>query len=596
EEGDVVSKHDNPGDVNYLLRPNHAYITTTNGFFGTPDVCDIQLNKTYHIAMVYDGVTLKFYRNGFLMSQVAATGTLFQNAWQTRIGFYFSQFYNENFIGYINEVRIWNVARTQAQIQAYMNSALPSPATQLGLLAYYTFDDLLNKQGNPAWNGTLGGSAAINQTNPTCASFVAENDCCPVLSGTISGNSICSGSTPLLTFHSTSRGNVPLTVTYSDGISNYVQHGVRDGIPFALAVPPTVTTVYTLVSIQNAATCPPISISGQTATVSVDAGPLLQITHDTSICAGSSLPLLVSGGNTYAWSPAIYLDNPGAANPVATPVTETKFLVTASDLQLCESRDSVTLSIRPDVIFKAPADTVVCDGDPVTLKGNNDPAYWYSWSPAGSLDNAAAANPVARPTATTQYFLHIEEPLCHAQADFPLTVTVNPLPVITASSSNDIDCLTGIAQLQAGGGAVYNWTPAEALNDPGIDNPVAAIDSTTTFTVNAWDSLGCTGSAFIKVVVTDYGKASLILPNAFTPNNDGVNDCFGIRKWGNVTIKEFSIYNRWGQKVFDTRNPSECWNGTFHGEMQDSGGYVYVIKAVSFCGNITRTGTVMLIR
>ena len=97
-------------------------------------------------------------------------------------------------------------------------------------------------------------------------------------------------------------------------------------------------------------------------------------------------------------------------------------------------------------------------------------------------------------------------------------------------------------------------------------------------------------------MVTDHGKASLILPNAFTPNNDGVNDCFGIRKWGNVTIKEFSIYNRWGQKVFDTRNPSECWNGTFHGEMQDSGGYVYVIKAVSFCGNITRTGTVMLIR
>ncbi|MEO8852666.1 MAG: hypothetical protein ABI359_02750, partial [Ginsengibacter sp.] len=54
-EGDVVSKHDNPNDINYLLRPNHAAITTSNGYFVTPDIEDIQLNKTYHVAMVYDG-------------------------------------------------------------------------------------------------------------------------------------------------------------------------------------------------------------------------------------------------------------------------------------------------------------------------------------------------------------------------------------------------------------------------------------------------------------------------------------------------------------------------------------------------------------
>src|SRR6185437_1648739 len=101
--------------------------------------------------------TLKFYRDGCLMSKIAAKGDLFQNSWETRIGYYAAQLYpNENFIGYINEVRIWNVARTQAQIQTYMNSSLPNPTTQPGLLAYYTFDNLINKQGNAAWNGTLG--------------------------------------------------------------------------------------------------------------------------------------------------------------------------------------------------------------------------------------------------------------------------------------------------------------------------------------------------------------------------------------------------------------------------------------------------------
>ncbi|MEO8770786.1 MAG: LamG domain-containing protein [Ferruginibacter sp.] len=109
-EGDIVSKHNSPIDVNYLLRPNHAYITTTDGYFGTPDFCEIELNKTYHVAMVYDGTTLKFYRNGYLMSEIPATGDLVQNLWPTRIGRY-SGTYLSTFLGYINEVRIWNVAR-----------------------------------------------------------------------------------------------------------------------------------------------------------------------------------------------------------------------------------------------------------------------------------------------------------------------------------------------------------------------------------------------------------------------------------------------------------------------------------------------------
>ncbi|MEO8854637.1 MAG: LamG domain-containing protein, partial [Ginsengibacter sp.] len=140
-EGDVVSKHDNPTDINYLLRPNHGYITTDKGFFGTPDIEEIKLNTTYHVAMVYDGSTLKFYRNGCLMSQAAASGNLFQNQWDTRIGYLQSQNYTTNFIGYINEVRIWKVARTQDQIRAYMNTSLPNPTTQTGLLAYYSFDN-----------------------------------------------------------------------------------------------------------------------------------------------------------------------------------------------------------------------------------------------------------------------------------------------------------------------------------------------------------------------------------------------------------------------------------------------------------------------
>ncbi|HMC99696.1 MAG TPA: LamG-like jellyroll fold domain-containing protein, partial [Ferruginibacter sp.] len=176
-ESDLVAKHSGPSNVNYTLRPTRALITTTNGFFITPTVCDIQLNKTYHYAMTYDGATLKFYRNGFLLSQTPVTGNMVVNDLVTGIGVFSPQTLTENFIGYINEVRIWNVARTQAQLQANMFTTLPNPTTQPGLLAYYQFNSLTNLQGNAAWNGVLTGSASINVANPNCT-MVADS--CPI--------------------------------------------------------------------------------------------------------------------------------------------------------------------------------------------------------------------------------------------------------------------------------------------------------------------------------------------------------------------------------------------------------------------------------
>ena len=137
--GDLVSKHTDPSDVNYLLRPNNAEITTNNGYFCTPPICEIQLNKVYHAAMVYDGVTLKFYRNGYLMSSIPATGNLFQNNLNTRVGFYDADFFNTNFIGYMNEVRIWNTARSQAQIRSYMNTSLPNPCISISVRSVRLF-------------------------------------------------------------------------------------------------------------------------------------------------------------------------------------------------------------------------------------------------------------------------------------------------------------------------------------------------------------------------------------------------------------------------------------------------------------------------
>ena len=594
--GDIVSKHRDPVNTNYLLRPSDAEITTEDGVYHiTPPVCDIQLNKTYHVAMVYDGITLKFYRNGFLLSQVAVSGNLFQNDFLTGIGFCQYQPYVENFIGYINEVRIWNVARTQAQIQAYMNVPLPSPATQPGLLAYYTFNDLTNKQGNATWNGMLNGSAAINQTNPLCP-FVTDNDCCLPIAGTFTGNSICAGQNGLLTFHPTTPLNPPYSLSYSDAINTYSQLNVQDNVPFPVVVNPSVTTQYPLLKITDKDNCA-TNITGESATITLVPSGKFNITPDTSICMNSSAQLQVSGGLSYTWGPSDFLNDIHSPNPIASPTTPIRYYVIGRDLNNCIVEDSVMVNILPRTIFKAPPDQSVCQGMPVVLNGNNAVKNHYAWSPATYLDDPSSPAPLSTPDQDITYHLNISDPVC-AQYDsaFDIQVTVHPSPVIVAHKSNDINCSDLNAQLSASGASVYSWAPAEGLNDPNSANPVATISATTHFVVQGSSANGCYAVDSVTVIVTKTGQNPFSVPNAFTPNNDGINDCFGIRNWGDVTLEDFSIYNRWGQRVFETKNPSECWDGTFQGQKQDAGNFVYLIKANSFCGTIQKKGTLILIR
>ena len=87
------------------------------------------------------------------------------------------------------------------------------------------------------------------------------------------------------------------------------------------------------------------------------------------------------------------------------------------------------------------------------------------------------------------------------------------------------------------------------------------------------------------------------MPSAFTPNHDGHNDCFGAKYWGFITEFDFSIFNRWGECVFKTKNPGQCWDGNYKGKLQIADVYVYIIHARSFCeASVFRKGTVALIR
>lgn len=176
------------------------------------------------------------------------------------------------------------------------------------------------------------------------------------------------------------------------------------------------------------------------------------------------------------------------------------------------------------------------------------------------------------------------------------TLTALFLPNVQASSANDITCSIAASQLIATGAVSYTWSPSANLNNSGIPNPVAKPLSTTIFTVTGKDISGCTNSDTVIVKVDFAMNALYLMPNSFTPNGDGINDCFGIKNWGTVQELDFSIYNRYGERVFHTTDAGTCWNGKYKQQLQDVNVFVYIIKAKTTCGLIDRKGTVALIK
>ena len=328
--------------------------------------------------------------------------------------------------------------------------------------------------------------------------------------------------------------------------------------------------------------------------ISIKPAPIITKSDDTTICNKASVQIFVSGGNDYVWSPASSLNNATTSTPVASPILSTVYHVSITDANSCTSLDSIKITVRPPAVFSVSPDNSVCANNSQQLSASGGDSY--TWSPANSLDNPNTSDPIATPDQTTTYSVTIKENTCNNSATLSTTLTVLPPPSIQAASSNDITCKQPSSQLSASGAQDYSWSPATGLDNSAIANPVASPNVLTVYTVTGKDANGCVNSDTVSVNV-DYNKDTFYgLPNSFTPNGDGLNDCFGIKYWGQVDQLEFSIYNRWGQRVFYTTNSSVCWDGTFNGKMQNPGAFVYVVKAKTACGNIDRKGVVILIR
>ncbi|MFI5152439.1 MAG: T9SS type B sorting domain-containing protein [Chitinophagales bacterium] len=144
----------------------------------------------------------------------------------------------------------------------------------------------------------------------------------------------------------------------------------------------------------------------------------------------------------------------------------------------------------------------------------------------------------------------------------------------------------------------FNWTPAIALNDPNISNPIgvydASIDSVR-YRVRATAASGCFGETEVLVKVFKTGP-DIFVPNAFTPGAS-YNNVFRPIPVGVASLQYFRVFNRWGQLVFSTNRMGQGWDGNVNGQPQGPDSYVWMVQGTDYTGRtIARKGVMVLIR
>jgi gliding motility-associated-like protein len=353
----------------------------------------------------------------------------------------------------------------------------------------------------------------------------------------------------------------------------------------------TTTTTYTVT-----ATTPQGCSGNATATITASPLPVITAGNNTTICQNDPTTLHASGGATYSWTASDPSFHATGATVTTVPSHSTDYYVTGADANGCSAMDTVSIIVHDIPVFSlTPTDTTLCANSPLKLTASGGDQYTWQ-SASGAILGADSSINV--PTAGNGlYEVTISDHICRLTSTLSATINAIPPPQMSVTASNDINCTIGQATLEATGAYTYRWQAAPGITNLTSAYPVVSPSRTTTYYVTGRDINGCSSIDSVIVKVNDASDPSAYpVPSAFTPNNDGRNDCFGLKYWGHITKLEMSVFNRWGVRVFYTTDPQQCWDGTFNGTPQPAGGYAYQIMATTDCGVAYRKGIVILVR
>ncbi len=396
---------------------------------------------------------------------------------------------------------------------------------------------------------------------------------------------------------SCANNNGTITINANGGTPAY-QYSINNGVTYQPGNVFTNLPVgnYNSIRVRDANGC----IANASAVISLNDTMRLDLGTDSTICFGSSIVLLPQTNpqtDTFRWAPSAGLNYDTAKNPIASPNDTTKYYLVAK-WGICQRIDSITINVLHKPIANAGKDTTVCYKTNALLVGNAtnlSGTVNYLWSPPDSLNTPNAASTIARIDTTRKFTLTVTDNYgCNFSVSDSMWVYM--MPPLVVHAGNDTNAILGRPhQLLGSGGSNYVWSPAGPLNNPFIAKPLATLYNDTYFTVVVTDSIGCTASdgVFIKV----YEGPMYYVPNAFTPNGDGLNDVFRPIPVGIQSTTSFRVYNRYGELMFQTNKWLEGWDGMYKGKKALAGTYTWMIKGIDKNGKVVEmSGTVILIQ
>ncbi|MBK9012734.1 MAG: gliding motility-associated C-terminal domain-containing protein [Saprospiraceae bacterium] len=301
---------------------------------------------------------------------------------------------------------------------------------------------------------------------------------------------------------------------------------------------------------------------------------------------------LTQGANTWSTmeqSPSFVLHEPG--NALLT------LIVTAENGCMDTLQQNFPVFFIEDPLLEDSTDICIGDGDVQLNPDGAFPGATYNWSPPDNLDNPNSPNPIANPTATTTYTVSIDDAngFCHVEK----TVTIIVSPEVTVTPVLDTILQGQSVPILASydPNYTYTWSPADWLDNTNINNPISTPEQDVTYTLIVTDSNGCVVERTVVIVVLTLCEEPFVfIPTGFTPNGDGKNDQFRV-VGNNLAEVHLVVYDRWGEKVFETNDPTQGWGGTYKGKLLPPDAYGFYAEVTCFGGlTFFKKGNVTLVR
>jgi gliding motility-associated-like protein len=440
--------------------------------------------------------------------------------------------------------------------------------------------------------GTYTVTATQSLSGCTDTAMVTITQPTAVTIATISPNiTICSGQSTTITATATGGSNSGYTYTWDNGLGN----GQNQTVTPAAGT----TTTYQVTAV-DANGCPS---DMQDVTVTVHPNLSVIASVDDTICPGSSAtisatPSFGNGGPyTYTWTPNTNISSTTAQSPTVTPTVTTTYTVTLSDGCSPTVTDQVTISLYNLPNPQATSDTLSLCIEPIqaitfynttdTTNGMLNPmAVVWDFG-----DGATAISPWDTITHTyTQpgtYAVSMTVSSMPSQGGCTVTQTVIPqiniyaLPVADFTSDpNPTSMFEPEVQFaDQSGSTIANWYwDFAGLDTSNYPNPMYAFPNDTLgnypVTLTVTDIHGCQDEVTKNVIIK--GEFGIYIPNAFTPDFDFKNDMFGPTGFGiSPENYKFMIFDRWGEKLFDTDILFKPWDGFYKGTRVQEGVYVW---------------------